>query len=66
MGAPSLRFLQGWAAVLLVAKRLSCLLPASGLAFVKLDFLIGTNWGSIVGRKQKCPFRSQNRRRNVP
>jgi len=37
-----------------------------GLAFVKLDFLIGTNWGSNARRKQKRPSRSPNRRRNVP
>jgi len=31
--------------------------PSHGLALVKLDFLIGTKWGSNVDRKQKPPSR---------
>jgi hypothetical protein len=40
--------------------------PCRRLGFVKLDFLIGTKWGSNAGRKQKPPSRSPNRRRNIP
>src|SRR5271165_967281 len=32
--------------------------PSPSLALVKLDFLIGTKWGSNARRKQKCPSRS--------
>ncbi len=32
--------------------------PSAGLAFVKLDFLIGTKWGGKTGKKQERPSRS--------
>jgi hypothetical protein len=40
--------------------------PSPGPALVKLDFLIGTKWGSSIGRKQNRPSRNPNRRRNAP
>jgi hypothetical protein len=36
--------------------------PSPGLGFVKLDFLIGTKWGSNAGRTSQSP----NRRRKRP
>src|SRR5208282_5465535 len=43
-----------------------CAAPSPSLAFVKLDFLIGTKSGSDAGSKQKRPSQSPNPRRNVP
>ena len=40
--------------------------PSPGLGFVKLDFLIGTKWGSNAGRKQKPHPRSRTGSGNVP
>jgi hypothetical protein len=40
--------------------------PSPGLGFVKLDFLIGTKWGSNVGRNQKPQPRARIGGGNVP
>jgi hypothetical protein len=37
-----------------------------GLGFVKLDFLIGTKWGSKPGGSKSPPSQSQNRRKKRP
>ena len=39
--------------------------PSRSRALVKLDFLLGTKWGSNAGREQKRPSRSPNRQKNA-